>query len=135
MKNILWLISFSFFFLLGMMEVNAEPFQQMEGEKECVLQESPSADNLAILSIPFPDHATSFVDATSLAWQLQASTRGQRQLTYPSTCLAKGNAFRDAKLRLEALLHPAHPVYNSLPFVCWSVSSDHYIFGMRRILI
>lgn len=135
MKNIFWLISFSFFFLLGMMEVKSEPFQQMEGEEEYILQDNPSADNLAVLSISFPEKNTSYMDATLLAWQLQASARGQRQLSYPFTCLAKGNAFRIAKLRLEALLHPTNPVYNSLPFISWSVSADHYVYGMRRIII
>ena len=36
---------------------------------------------------------------------------------------------------IEELFHSVTSIHSTLPFQSWAVASDHYIFGMRRILI
>ena len=71
------------------------------------------------------------VDAESLARQFRICERNQRVISLQYLSLGK----KSAQKRLEQLFHSIKQTYTSLPFQSWPVASDHYIFGMRRILI
>ena len=50
-------------------------------------------------------------------------------------CYMKAWLAGSSQGRLDILCHSNHTVYTSLPCQSWEVPSDHYVFGMRRILI
>lgn len=134
MKNIVCLISLSLLFLFGIKAVNT-PSLLEEEVAYCILQENISADKI----YPIPDQlfeaVSAFVDAESLTGQLRVVGRCQRQHSLAYSLLLKSVFFRMIKSHLDTLLQSANHVYTSLPRPCWSVSSEHYVFGMRRILI
>ena len=83
----------------------------------------------------FNQKGDAYVDVESLAHQYRICGRGQRYFSVQQMFCAKSSAYRAAIRRLDILCHSNHTVYTSLPCQSWEVPSDHYVFGMRRILI
>ena len=125
MKNILLFLSLFLVFLLGAKDVNGTlPIEEGAGV-ECVLS---SATEL-------PNEGVAYVDTESLARQYRVCGRTQRTFSVQQMFWAKSSAYRTAMKRLETLCHSNHSIYTSLPCQSWDVPTDHYVFGMRRILI
>lgn len=138
MKNIFGLISLFLLFLLGGKTMNTTSLSVERGESVCVIpqEEEASMERIAVSTSLLSDSPTAFVDTESLARQFRVIGRNQRQLSQTSSVLSKWMVnYRMAKSRLDALLQSSNHVYTSLPLPSWAVSSDHYVFGMRRILI
>ena len=135
MKNIFLLLSLFMMFLLGARDINgALPVEEGEGV-ECVLPaEAPVGYILPIVN-ELPDTGEAYVDVESIAGQYRVVGRGQRSFSVQQMFFGKSSAYRAAMKRLEMLFQNVKSVYSSLPCPSWTVSSDHYIFGMRRILI
>ena len=90
----------------------------------------------SVFRVDMPEEeGEAYVDTASLTGQWRTVGRGQRPFSVQQVLLGKGSAYQAAKKRLEILFHSIHRVYTSMPFQSWTVSSDHYVFGMRRILI
>lgn len=134
MKNIVWLISLTLLFLFGIQSVNVPSLLEEEAGVY-VLQNKQMTDQVYSLPSQLPDADKASVDVESLAGQYRVIGRCQRQLTVAYSFLSKGVTCRLVKSCLDTLLQSANHVYTSFPRPCWSVSSDHYVFGMRRILI
>lgn len=134
MKNALCVIILTFLSYIGIKTVDSSSILE-EDVKTCILQDNVSFDNVCFIPSQSPEADNFCIDAESLAGQLRVVGRWQRQLSVAYSFLAKGDVCRMVKSCLDALLQSANHVYTSLPRPCWSVSSEHYIFGMRRILI
>ena len=135
MKNILLLIFLPLMFLLGAKGVN-EPLFEGEGEEvEYVLQVKTPVGYILPSVSELPDEGEAYVDTESLARQYRVCGRGQRSFSVQQMLLGKSSAYRAAKKRLDILFHTINHVYTSLPYQSWTISSDHYVFGMRHILI
>ena len=107
-------------------------------EKEqvtCILQEHDPSGQVNTFPDQLPGENVAFVDTLSLTNQLRVIGRTQRQLSVTYSLLSKGDICRLAKCRQNALFQSSKHVYTSAPHLSWSVSSEHYVFGMRRILI
>ena len=136
MKNVLLVISFLFAFLLGARAVNGDSLSNEKGTVESVLQlgKMTDASDLSgswILPVsPDKDRNVMFEDA-----QLRLMHRNQRPFILHYTLLDKALLSKVAKSCMDALYTSSNRVYTTLPYPSWEVSSEHYIFGMRRILI
>lgn len=75
-----------------------------------------------------------FEDAHSIAWQLRVCGRSQRTATLHYTILNKELLSKLAKFRMDALFQSSH-VYTTFISQSWEVPSEHYVFGLRHILI
>ena len=141
MKNVLLIISFLFAFLLGARAVNGDSLSNEKGTVESVLQlgKMTDASDLSgswILPVsPDKDRNVMFEDAQSMARQLRLMHRNQRPFILYYTLLDKALLSKVAKSCMDALFTSSNRVYTTLPYPSWEVSSEHYIFGMRRILI
>jgi hypothetical protein len=134
MKNILWFISFSLMLLLGV-KSGDESFQVERAGVESVLQAGKSVGDILPIDIELPDDAKSHVDGESLARQYRVCGRSQRSFSIQRLLFGKQAAYRAVIKSQEILYHSINSVYTSMPCANWLVSSDHYVFGMRRILI
>ena len=135
MKNILLFISLSLMSLLGVRGMDVT-FPEEEGVgMETVLQEDVPVGYLLPVVEEWPEEGDAYVNAESLANQFRVCGRSQRQLSVRQLSLARSSAHRVARKRLELLCNSIERTYSSLPCQSWPVPSDHYIFGMRRILI
>ena len=135
MKNYLLLLSFLLVSLLGAKGLeSALPVEEGAGV-ESVLPTEASVGYILPLVAELPDAGEAYVDVESMAGQYRVVGRGQRSFSVQQMFMAKSSAYRAAKRRLEMLSHTINQVYTSLPYQSWAVSSDHYVFGMRRILI
>ncbi len=141
MKNFLLIISFLFALLLGASSVNGDSLSEEKGMLESVLQlgKTTYASDLSgswILPVsPDKDRNVMFEDAQSMARQLRLIHRNQRPLILHYTLLDKALLSKVAKNCMDALYTSSNRVYTTLAYPSWEVSSEHYIFGMRRILI
>ena len=141
MKNVLLVISFLFAFLLGARAVNGDSLSNEKGTVESVLQlgKMTDASDLSgswILPVSSDkDRNVMFEDAQSMARQLRLMHRNQRSLILHYTLLDKALLSKVTKSYMDALYTSSNRVYTTLPYPGWEVSSEHYIFGMRRILI
>lgn len=141
MKNFLLIISFLFALLLGASSVNGDSLSEDKGMLESVLQlgKTTYASDLSgswILPVsPDKDRNVMFEDAQSMARQLRLMHRNQRPFILHYTLLDKALLSKVAKCCMDALYTSSNRVYTTLPYPSWEVSSEHYIFGMRRILI
>ena len=141
MKNFLLIISFLFALLLGASSVNGDSLSEEKGMLESVLQlgKTTYASDLSgswiLLVSPDKDRNVMFEDAQSMARQLRLIHRNQRPLILHYTLLDKALLSKVAKNCMDALYTSSNCVYTTLPYPSWEVSSEHYIFGMRRILI
>lgn len=141
MKNVLLVISFLFAFLLGARAVNGDSLSNEKGTVESVLQlgkmtdASDSSGSWILPVSPDKDRNVMFEDAQSMARQLRLMHRNQRSLILHYTLLDKALLSKVAKSCMDTLYTSSNRVYTTLPYPSWEVSSEHYIFGMRRILI
>ena len=135
MKNILLFISLSLMFLLGARAVNVTLPEEGEVGMESVLQADAPVGYLLPDVEEWPEEGDAYVNAESLANQFRVCGRSQRQLSVRQLSLARSSAHRVARKRLELLFNSIERTYSSLPCQSWPVPSDHYVFGMRRILI
>ena len=135
MKNIFLLLSLFMMFLLGARDINgALPVEEGEGVESVLPAEAPVGYILPIVN-ELPDTGEAYVDVESIAGQYRVVGRGQRPFSVQQMFMAKSSAYRAAQKRLEMLSHAINQVYTSLPCQSWAVPSDHYVFGMRHILI
>ena len=135
MKNFLLLLSFFLVSLLGAKGLeSALPVEEGAGV-ESVLSTEASVGYILPLVAELPDTGEAYVDVESMAGQYRVVGRGQRSFSVQQMFMAKSSAYRAARRRLEMLSHTINQVYTSLPCQSWAVPSDHYVFGMRRILI
>ena len=134
MKNILLLLFLFSLFLLGAKNTN-DTFLEKGVGVESVLQPDIPVDQVLPVVTEWPHESKACVDAESLARQFRICERGQRAFLVHHSYLVKTSTYRAAKKRLEILFHIINQVYTSLPYQSWAVSSDHYVFGMRHILI
>ena len=134
MKNIRLLLFLFSMFLLGAKSSNDTLPEEGVGV-ESVLQADIPVDQILPVVTEWPHESEACVDAESLARQFRICDRSQRIVPVKYLSLGKNSAYQSARKCLERLFHSINQTYTSLPFQSWSVSSDHYIFGMRRILI
>ena len=135
MKNFLLLLSFFLVSLLGAKGLESTlPVEEGAGV-ESVLPAEASVGYILPLVAELPDTGEAYVDVESMAGQYRVVGRGQRSFSVQQMFMAKSSAYRAARRRLKMLSHTINQVYTSLPCQSWAVSSDHYVFGMRRILI
>ena len=134
MKHILLLLFLFSMFCLCAKSSNGTLPEEGVGV-ESVLQADIPVDQILPVVTEWPHASEACVDAESLARQFRVCDRGQRIVPVKYLSLGKKTAHQSARKCLERLFHSIHQTYTSLPFQSWSVSSDHYIFGMRRILI
>ena len=133
MKNILLFLSLYLMFLLGAKAVDGYAPSEEGTGVENVLQAEASEDFILPWVADLPDKGEAYVE--SMAVQYRVLGRGQRSFSVQQMFFGKSSAYRAAMKRLEMLIQNVKSVYSSLPYPSWTVSSDHYIFGMRRILI
>ena len=134
MKNILLFLFLFTMFLLGVKNTNGTLPEEGVGVESVLQADAPMGYVLPVVT-EWPQKSEASVNADSLVRQFRICVRGQRQLPVQYVSFAKNLAYQSAKKRLELLFHSIERTYTSLPFQSWSVSSDHYVFGIRRILI
>ena len=135
MKNFLLFLFLFMMFMLGAKNIDGTlPVEDGAG-MECVLLSETSVGCILPIVAELPEKGDAYVDVESLAHQYRICGRGQRSFSVQQMFMAKSSAYRAARRRLEMLSHTINQVYTSLPCQSWAVSSDHYVFGMRRILI
>lgn len=134
MKNIFLLILFSLMLLLGV-KGRDDTFQNEGVGVEAVLHTEKSIGDILPIDIELPDKAQGHVDVESLVRQFRVCGRGQRSFSLQRLLFGKQMAYREIIRYQEKLFHSINCVYTSMPIQNWSLSSDHYIFGMRRILV
>ena len=133
MKNILLFLSLFLMSLLGVKGIDAAI---LEGEGvESVFQIEDSVGYILPSVAELPDEGEANVDTESLARQYRVCGRGQRTSFVQQMFFGKESTYRAAKKHLDILFHTINHVYTSLPYQSWTISSDHYVFGMRHILI
>ena len=135
MKNILLLLSFFLMSLLGTKGIEGALLLEEGKEVESVLQAETSMGTILPRVMELPEEGDAYVNMESLARQYRVVGRGCRPFSVQQMFSGKSSAYRAAKRRLEMLFHTVRCVYTSMPCQSWSVSSDHYIFGLRHILI
>ena len=133
MKNILLFLSLYLMFLLGARAIDVSAPSEKGTGVENVLQAEASEGFILPWVADLPDKGEAYVE--SMAVQYRVLGRGQRSFSVQQMFFGKSSAYRAAMKRLEMLFQNVKSVYSSLPYPSWTVSSDHYIFGMRRILI
>ena len=135
MKNFLLLLSLFMMSLLGARDVyDTLSVEEGMGVESVLPAEEPVGHILPIVA-ELPTKGEAYVDVESLALQYRICGRGQRSFSVQQMFLGKSSAYRAAKKHLEMLSHTINQVYTSLPCQSWAVPSDHYVFGMRHILI
>ena len=135
MKNYLLFLLFFLMSLLGAKGIEGTlSSEEGMGVKSVLQTEIPVGYILPVVA-ELPDAGEAYVNVESMAGQYRVIGRGQRSFSVQQMFMAKSSAYRAARRRLEMLSHTINQVYTSLPCQSWAVSSDHYVFGMRRILI
>ena len=135
MKNFLLLLLLFMMSLLGARDVHDTlSVEEGMGVESVLPAEEPVGHILPIVA-ELPTKGEAYVDVESLALQYRICGRGQRSFSVQQMLFGKSSAYRAAKKHLEMLSHTINQVYTSLPCQSWAVPSDHYVFGMRHILI
>lgn len=143
MKYILFVISFIAIFLLKAgWEANDFPVEQ-ETEAVCtsqnllVFSEGNTPSTGAILPIDADKLLGDMVysDTQALARQLNVSSARYHRFTTLQHTLFSKSLMRKIALWMASMAQCATQVHTTLPSQGWETSSEHYIFGMRRILI
>lgn len=140
MKNAWLLISFLFMFLFASKAMDGLLLPVAGEVEECALQDvysssDQSAGYILPVSSGFLYRDMVMADVSSLAIQFRLAVRIFRSVSLHYSFLNKMFAWRQILHRLELLAHSCLNVYSTLPHQSWNLPSDHYIFGMRRILI
>ena len=135
MKNFLLLLLLFMMSLLGARDVHDTlSVEEGMGVESVLPAEEPVGHILPIVA-ELPTKGEAYVDVESLALQYRICGRGQRSFSVQQMFFGKSSAYRAVKKHLEMLSHTINQVYTSLPCQSWAVPSDHYVFGMRHILI
>lgn len=135
MKHLFLFLSLFLVSLLGLKDsLDTLPFEEGVG-MESVLQAEPSVGYILPTLDELPDTDAAYVDTGFFARQYRVLGRGYRSFPLQQMLLEKCANYRAAKKYLDILSHTINQVYTSLPFQSWAVSSEHYVFGMRHILI
>ena len=135
MKNFLLLLLLFMMSLLGARDVHDTlSVEEGMGVESVLPAEEPVGHILPIVA-ELPTKGEAYVDVESLALKYRICGRGQRSFSVQQMLFGKSSAYRAAKKHLEMLSHTINQVYTSLPCQSWAVPSDHYVFGMRHILI
>ena len=135
MKNFLLLLLLFMMSLLGARDVHDTHSVEEGMGVESVLPAEEPVGHILLIVAELPTKGEAYVDVESLALQYRICGRGQRSFSVQQMLFGKSSAYRAAKKHLEMLSHTINQVYTSLPCQSWAVSSDHYVFGMRHILI
>lgn len=139
MKNVAYLIGFVCMFLIGSKTMTEMSFFTEEEGEVCVCQSDDtlqdSASESYFLSITkSPLDYSALTETEILARQLTMSGRVFRQNLSQTTLFSK-TVQRVAMMRMKALAQSAIHLHSTYPCRRWKVSSEHYVFGMRHILI
>lgn len=135
MKNIFLLISFSMLFLLGVKGVNVSlPVEEGVGVESILQTDVPEGSILPVVA-EWPEEGDAYVEVESIMHPYRICGRCYRQLSVRQLSLVRSSAYRNVQKHLELLFGSIERTYSSLPCQSWPVPSDHYVFGMRRILI
>lgn len=135
MKNILLFIFFFFLYLSGAKSMDGTSQKDEGTGVETVLQKEATSGYVLSSVAELPPPGDAYVDSESLARQFRICGRGHRSLSVQHVLVSKGSAYRFARKRLELLFHSIYRIYISLPRQSWTVSSLHYVFELRHILI
>ena len=135
MKNILLFLSLFLMSLLGAKGIEVVAPSGEGAGVESVLQAETPIGYIAPMVSELPDKGEAYVNVESFAGQYRVVGRGHRPFSVQQMFFGKSSAYRAAKKHLEMLSRTINQVYTSLPCQSWAVSSDHYVFGLRRILI
>ncbi len=135
MKHILLFLSFFLVSLLGAKGLDETPLMTEGAGVESVLQTGEPSASLFSSILEMPEEGEACIDTESLARQYRVCGRGQRSFSVQHFFFGKDSAYRAAKKRLDILSRTINQVYTTLPCQSWEVPSDHYVFGMRHILI
>ena len=135
MKNILLLISFTMLFLLDARGMNVSLPEEEGAGVESVLQANVPEGCIMPVVAEWPKEGDAYVEVESILHSFRICGRNYRQLSVRQLSLARNSAYRVLLKRLELLFNSIERTYSSLPCQSWPVPSDHYVFGMRRILI
>ena len=136
MKHIFFFISVSLMFLLGTKGIGSTSHSGEWIGAESVFQPDASTATVLSVIVECPDEGDACLDVQSLARQSRVCGRGYRQLSvHYNVSSSKSSVYRITKRYFEILCHSIGQTFTSLPCRSWSIASDHYIFGMRRILI
>lgn len=76
-----------------------------------------------------------YTDAQSLSRQLRSCGRLQRISNVHFSFLNKILEWKKALNRMEMLSCASFHAYTTIPCQSWALASEHYVFGMRRILV
>lgn len=131
MKNVIAIISVFFLLFLGVRVVESIPFSQKGTDVSCENSDvhAPSAFISDSLDNTF------CLDAQSMSRQQRLGGRGQRSLLMSFSAFSK-IIIRKSITTLSVVLDQSiHRIVSTVPCLNWEFASDHYIFGMRRILI
>lgn len=135
MKNVALFLSL---FLVSLLSAKDCPdtllFEEGVG-MESVLQAEPLVGYILPVLDELPDADEANVDTESFARQCRVLGRGCRSFSVQQMLWEKCVDYRAAKKYLDILSHTITQVYTSLPCQNWAVPSEHYVFGMRHILI
>lgn len=137
MKNIFALITFGFLFLLTVKGVASSPVEEME-QVHALHAMDMQADNYTFCIFSSSIDSSNGIlssESQTIARQLRVSGRSQRHIVFHYSMCGKWMAERIAMMRMHLLAQLFTHSYSTDPFQNWEVSSDHYVFGMRRIQI
>lgn len=142
MKYLLLLISFFSLWLIGsravtgvLSEAEATIDVSVGYMKADTVETVTDMGTIRPVELPSPLGMMTFTEVDLMARQFGAHNRSYRLTNLSCSWLSKFMNHRVAVLRMAMLTHSATHVFSTLPLLSWNVSSEHYIFGMRRILI
>lgn len=87
------------------------------------------------VSLEYPHANMELAEVQPFSLQLRMLGRVQRSFFAHYSLYSKLIAWKMCLVRMDRLSHSFSRFYAALPRSCWKVSSEHYVFGMRRILI
>ena len=139
MKNVAYLILIVCMFLIGSKTMSEMSFFIEEEGEVCVCQsdetvQESSSESCFLSIIKSPLEHSALTETQVLARQLTMSGRVFRQNLSQTTLFSK-TVQRVAMMRMKALAQSAIHLHSTYPCRRWKVSSEHYVFGMRHILI
>ena len=135
MKNFLLIIFLSLMSLLGVKSMDCTLQEEERMEVENIFHADIPLGYVQSSVIELPDDSGAYVVTDSLARQYRVCGRGQRSFSVNHSLWGKSAVLRTAKKHFEMLSNFMNCAYTSLPSYSWKVASEHYVFGLRRILI
>ena len=140
MKNVLLFISFLFLLLAGSKVMDFFVPVQMEDCASVRVEAIDGYEEYTFSGCILPvesesPHGEAITDAQLLARQLSMHGRTTRVTSVNYSYLSKVLVWKAVRDRMEVLSQAFSRTYTTLPYQSWMLSSDYYVFGMRRILI